>query len=74
MGFLSAFRRGLSGNHEYEIVGIQVKCSHCGAREFDESEALLNTAGLSFLDLDWANRSASVLQCKNCGHLEWFVQ
>lgn len=31
------------------------------------------TAGLSFLNLDWANRSAATLACTNCGLIEWFL-
>ena len=73
MGIIEAFNRGLSGDDSYEIAGIQVECPHCGSTEFDERSAQLNTTGLTFLDLDWANRSATVLVCKNCGHLEWFL-
>lgn len=74
MGFIEGFRRGLSGNYAYEIAGRPVVCSHCGGREFDESRALLNSTALTFLDLDWADRSATVLACRSCGHLEWFVR
>lgn len=41
--------------------------------DFDEREGKVNTTGLTLLDLDWANRSALVLVCKRCGHLEWFL-
>lgn len=73
MGFIESFKRGLEGNYAYKIEGRTVTCSHCGGEEFDRSDAQLNTAGLSFLGLDWANRSATVLACKRCGHLEWFI-
>ena len=79
MGFISSFKRALnsdesdSGGDEYVIAGKQVVCSHCGGTQFEESEAQLNTRGLTFLDLDWANQSADVLVCCNCGHLEWFM-
>lgn len=45
-------------------TGRRVACSHFGSMEFDESQAQLNTAGLTFLDLDWANRSATVPTCR----------
>jgi hypothetical protein len=32
-----------------------------------------NTAGLTFLNLDWANRSAATLTCTACGRIEWFL-
>ena len=35
--------------------------------------ALLNTAGLTFMNLDWANRRAATLTCTACGHIEWFL-
>ena len=73
MGFLESFNRGLSGDDGYEFAGRQVACAHCGGTAFDERSAHLNTMGLTFLDLDWANRSATVLVCQNCGHLEWFL-
>ena len=73
MGFLESFNRGLSGDDGYEFAGRQVACSHCGGTAFDERSAQLNPMGLTFLDLDWANRSATVLVCKDCGHLEWFL-
>lgn len=41
--------------------------------DFDEREGKVNTTGLTLLDLDWANRSALVLVCKRCGHLERFL-
>lgn len=73
MGFFEGFRRGMEDNWTYETAGRQVVCPHCGCNEFEKSEAQLNTAGLTFLDFDWANRSAAVLICRNCGHIEWFL-
>lgn len=75
MGFFDNFFDGLNSETEdkYRVGGIQVRCSHCGGVNFERSEAQLNTAGLTFLDLDWANRSADVLICKTCGHIEWFL-
>ena len=73
MGFMESFRRGLSGDDSYEIAGHSVVCSHCGSEHFEGSTAQLNTAGLTFLNLDWANRNATILICKTCGHIEWFV-
>ena len=73
MGFFESFNRGLEGNCTYQRAGRTATCSHCGCQEFEEREGLVNTTGLTFLDLDWANRSATVLVCRNCGHLEWFL-
>lgn len=73
VGFISSFKRGLSGDDSYEAAGRQVECAHCGSVDFEQSTAQLNTAGLTFLGLDWANRNATILVCKECGHIEWFL-
>ena len=73
MGFFSNFKRGLRDDWKFEVAGKPVTCTHCGHDEFEHSEAMLNTWGLTLLDLEWANPSATVLICKNCGHLEWFL-
>ena len=57
----------------YSVAGKVVLCQHCAADRFVEGRALLNTAGMSFLNLDWANRSAATLTCTTCGHIEWFL-
>lgn len=67
-----AMKSGPSSDH-YEVAGRPVRCPHCGGEEFLEGRAQLNTAGLTFLNLDWANRSAATLACTGCGRLEWFL-
>ncbi len=75
--FLHALKRGYQaafGPQEYEVEGKQVQCSHCGNQTFAEGSAQLNTVGLTFLGLDWANKSATTLMCSACGRIEWFGQ
>jgi predicted nucleic-acid-binding Zn-ribbon protein len=76
VGFIDEFKRGYAGDdtRRYVVAGSTVKCSHCGQEDFDEGAALLNTVGMTFLGLDWANREASVLICTTCGHVEWFLE
>lgn len=57
----------------YTVAGEVVKCGHCSRDRFIEGRAQLNTAGMTFLNLDWANRSAATLTCTSCGHIEWFL-
>jgi len=64
-------RGRLSG---FTVAGRRVACPHCGNDRFALGEAQLNTAGMSFIGLDWANRSASTLACSECGHVAWFLQ
>jgi len=78
--FYSRLKRGLSaaastmGPGLYRVEGQDVHCPHCGGQEFAEGSAQLNTAGMTFLDLDWANKSAHTLMCTNCSRIEWFGQ
>lgn len=57
----------------YAAAGKPVTCPHCHRDTFHKGSALLNTAGLTFLDLDWLNRSATTLACARCGLIQWFV-
>jgi predicted nucleic-acid-binding Zn-ribbon protein len=78
--FFKAVRSGLQGAAEvpdgdgFTVAGKPVACSHCGHDRFVEGHAQLNTAGMTFFKLDWANRSAATLTCTRCGHIEWFLQ
>lgn len=51
-----------------------IVCPHCGHNEFEISGAMLNTPGMTFLRLDWLNRTASVLVCTTCSHIQWFME
>ncbi|MFZ6004995.1 MAG: hypothetical protein ACOYXM_13800 [Actinomycetota bacterium] len=51
----------------------RMRCHHCGGTEFDRREGQINTAAMTFLDMDWANRSAAVLTCQACGYIHWFM-
>jgi hypothetical protein len=58
----------------YQEAGRDIRCVHCGGDSFALRTALLNTPGMTFFDLDWANRTATVLVCAQCSRLEWFLQ
>jgi predicted nucleic-acid-binding Zn-ribbon protein len=55
-----------------EVAGRSLKCLVCGHDRFDQREGQLNTAGMSFMGLDWANESAICAICANCGYIHWF--
>jgi predicted nucleic-acid-binding Zn-ribbon protein len=76
MGFIDEFKRAYAGDdtQHYEVGGKRVQCPHCGGNNFDTGKALLNTTGLTLLGLDWANRSAYILICTACGHIDSFLQ
>ena len=78
--FLSAVKRGLKaaaqslGPGQYATEGKEIRCAHCGKNEFAEGSAQLNTAGMTFMNLDWANKSATTLACTKCGLIQWFLK
>lgn len=62
------------GPDRYMAGGIQIACPHCKHNEFKKGVAQLNTAGASFLNLDWLNKSATTLICAKCGLIQWFYE
>jgi hypothetical protein len=79
MSFFKTMRKGLKGaikavhSDKFTVNGVKVRCVHCQHEHFKSDDAQLNTASLTFLNLDWANKSASVLVCKKCSHIMWFA-
>lgn len=57
----------------FEVKGKPFRCQVCNHDLFTKRSAQLNTAALSFLDLDWMNQSATCLVCAECGYVHWFV-
>ena len=57
----------------YETAGKPIVCPHCEGRTFFEASALLNTRGLTFFNLDWADKAATTLACEACGLILWFM-
>ncbi|MFZ5865931.1 MAG: hypothetical protein ACOYXY_08640 [Thermodesulfobacteriota bacterium] len=56
-----------------EVAGRALKCLICGHDRFNKREALLNTASMTFFNLDWANASGMCMVCDNCGFIHWFL-
>lgn len=61
-----------TGPAEYIVGGKRLHYQHCGEAHFLEGRAQLNTAGITFLDIDWANKSATTLMCDHCSLIHWF--
>ena len=71
---MSDYARPSSERPEVVLPGGQVlACLVCGGREFERREIKLNTSGMSFLGLDWANRSADGAICRRCGYVHSFA-
>lgn len=76
--FFNAVKAGVrgamstTGPGRFVAGGIPVACTHCRGEEFEQREAQLNTAGMTFLNLDWMNRTGTALICTRCGLIQWF--
>ena len=55
-----------------EVKGKQLVCNHCSNDMFWTRKIQLNTPGLTFLNLDWMNKSATTFVCSECTHIHWF--
>jgi uncharacterized protein len=62
------------GPGQYIAAGKKIECPHCGSDEFSQGKAQLNTAGMTFFELDWANKSATTLACTKCGQIQWYIK
>ncbi len=78
--FIQRFKRGIKaakdsfGPGHYLAGGVPVVCPLCRNDIFEKSSAQLNTAGATFLNLDWLNKSATILICTRCSRIQWFYQ
>jgi predicted nucleic-acid-binding Zn-ribbon protein len=60
---------------EYHVKGgLKLECVICKNTKFWTRETLMNTAGMSFLNLDWANKRAQNYICSECGYVHWFMK
>ena len=66
--------RGRGGQDAELYLGDRrISCVVCDGTRFDYREVLMNTSGLTFLDLDWANKSATGAVCRGCGYVHTFM-
>lgn len=56
----------------YSLEGKLVHCPHCQGTQFIAGEAQLNTALATLIELDWMNKTATILTCTSCGRIQWF--
>jgi predicted nucleic-acid-binding Zn-ribbon protein len=60
--------------HSFQINGKTITCPHCSNVQFVQKQILLNTPGMTFFSLDWANKTAFTLTCTKCSQILWFLQ
>lgn len=58
---------------QYEAGGTTIHCPCCQNDTFEKDYRQLNTKGATFFNLDWANRDATILICKQCYYISWFM-
>lgn len=58
---------------QHVVHGKALQCMHCGHDRFWTRTTLMNTKGVSFLGLDWANKEADNYVCDLCGYVHWFL-
>jgi hypothetical protein len=58
----------------YKIGGRRLLCPLCSNDTFDQRPMLMNTTGMSFMNLDWLNESACALVCRSCSRIEIFMK
>jgi hypothetical protein len=56
------------------VRGRRLVCLVCGADTFARREIKLNTTGMSFFGLDWANKSGDGAICRTCGFIHTFLE
>ena len=55
------------------VQGKRLLCLICSSDTFAQREIKLNTTGMSFMGLDWANKSGVGAICRTCGFVHTFL-
>ena len=55
------------------VKGKALVCPVCDNDCFWERRTLMNTPGMTFAGLDWANKKAQNYICGECGYVYWFL-
>jgi len=61
------------GTVKVTVYTHPLRCPVCGNETFRERTTLLNTKGMAFFNLEWANKSAENFICARCGYIYWFL-
>ncbi len=61
------------GAQAWTIAGKSLVCPVCANEDFWKRKTLMNTPGLTFFGIEWANRQAINYVCNRCGYVFWFL-
>ena len=53
---------------------IELVCPICGCKKFFKRSTLMNTKGMTFFDMDWADSEATNFICEDCTYIYWFME
>jgi DNA-directed RNA polymerase subunit RPC12/RpoP len=56
------------------VKGRSIRCPLCNHDQFWEKKVLLNSRGMTFFGLDWANKESQAMVCDDCGHVLFFAR
>ncbi len=56
-----------------QVAGRLLRCLVCDHDRFTRREVSMNTAGMSFMGLDWANKKGDGAICRECGFVHTFM-
>ena len=56
-----------------QVAGRMLRCLVCDHDRFTRREVSMNTAGMSLMGLDWANKKADGAICLQCGFVHAFM-
>ena len=59
---------------EFQSGGRDIRCTQCGGTHFRKRKMLMNTRGLTYFNLDWLNKGAMALICKQCKMVQLFAE
>jgi ribosomal protein L40E len=57
-----------------EVWGRPLVCAHCGGRSFAQCQAPPNAFPATLLDPERPDQALMVFLCRDCGHLDWFLE
>jgi hypothetical protein len=58
---------------QVDVLGKPLACLVCHHDTFYKRKAQLNSAGSSFLGLDWTDPTGLCVVCSQCGYIHWFL-
>jgi DNA-directed RNA polymerase subunit M/transcription elongation factor TFIIS len=56
------------------VDGHDLTCPVCKHDKFWTRKTLMNTPGMTFWGIEWANREGENFVCDSCGYVMWFLR